>query len=76
MEKEFLNAHGVPFEDHVITPDDQKTKEYLVDLTGQMGVPVTVITDTDHPDAEPEVIVGFSEPLFIEKLGLGEKAAA
>ncbi|MDB4984304.1 MAG: glutaredoxin [Patescibacteria group bacterium] len=70
MEKDFLNAHSVAFEDHVIAPDDMKTKEYLADLTGQMGVPVTVIVDTDHPDADPQVIVGFSEPLFVEKLGL------
>ena len=70
MEKEFLNAHNVPFEDHVIKPEDVEIKKYLMDLTGQLGVPVTVITDSDHPDADPQVMVGFSEQLFRDKLGI------
>jgi len=70
MEKEFLTANNVPFEDHVIKPEDVETKKYLMDLTGQLGVPVTVITDSDHPDADPQVIVGFSESLFREKLSI------
>ena len=70
LEKEFLNSHGIAFEDHVIAPTDMETKKYLVDLTGQMGVPVTVITDTDKPDEQPQVLVGFSQALFEQVLGI------
>jgi len=77
LEKDFLKANNIPFDDHVIMPGDFETKKYLMDLTGQMGVPVTVITDSDHPDAEPQVIVGFSQSLFEQQLGIsGMKAAA
>ncbi len=71
MEKDFLKSHDIAFDDHIITPDDMETKKYLVDLTGQLGVPVTVITDSEHPDAEPQVLVGFSQALFEQALGLG-----
>lgn len=76
LEKEFLNSQGIAFNDHVIAPDDIKTKTYLRDLTGQLGVPVTVITDSDKPDQEPQVLVGFSEALFRQVLGLGNATAA
>ena len=78
MEKEWLTSNNIPFEDHVIGIDDMETKKYLIDLTGQMGVPVTVITDSETPDQEPLVLVGFSQALFEEKLGMhdGMKTAA
>jgi glutaredoxin 3 len=76
MEKDFLAANNVPFEDHVIAIDDIETKKYLMDLTGQMGVPVTVITDSDHPDDEPQVLVGFSQSLFEQILGLNGQVKA
>jgi hypothetical protein len=44
-------------------------RKYMLELTGQMGVPVTVITDPEHPDT-PDVFVGFSQALLEEKLGL------
>lgn len=69
MEKEFLIGHNIPFNDHDVTNDMEK-RVYIRDLTGQMGVPVTVITDTDHPDADPLVFVGFAQGLFEEKLGI------
>lgn len=68
MEKEFLTAHNIPFTDYDVAADQEKRRQML-DLTGQMGVPVTVITDPEHPD-EPIVFVGFSQALLEEKLGL------
>ncbi len=70
MEKEFFKSKDIAFEDIVIQPQDVETKKYLMDLTGQMGVPVTVITDTDQPDAQPQVLVGFSQAMFEQVLGL------
>ncbi len=69
MEKDFLTAKGITFIDHDVAADAEKRK-YILELTGQMGVPVTVISDTDTPDADPDVLVGFSQALFEQKLGL------
>ena len=68
MEKEFLTAKGIAFTDHDVASDPEK-RSYIVDLTGQMGVPVTVITDPSNPD-QPDILVGFSQPLFEQKLGI------
>jgi glutaredoxin len=69
LEKEFLTSKGIEFIDHDVASDQEKRK-YIVELTGQMGVPVTVITDVDHPDQHPDVLVGFSQALFEQKLGI------
>lgn len=68
MEKDFLTSKGISFIDYNVAADMEKRK-YMVELTGQMGVPVTVITDPEHPDT-PDVFVGFSQTLLEEKLGL------
>ncbi|MEI8224135.1 MAG: glutaredoxin domain-containing protein [bacterium] len=69
MEKGYLTSHNIAFTDHDVASDMEKRK-YIVELTGQMGVPVTVITDLDHPDQHPDVLVGFSQALFEQKLGI------
>lgn len=76
MEKDYLTAKGIPFIDYNVAEDMERRKQML-DLTGQMGVPVTVITDPAKPD-EPEIFVGFSEYMMDTKLGLndGMKMAA
>lgn len=68
MEKEFLKAHNIPFTDYDVASDMEKRK-YIIELSGQMGVPVTVITDPANPD-HPDILVGFAQGLFEEKLGL------
>ena len=68
MEKDFLTEKGIPFVDYNVAADMEKRKQML-ELTGQMGVPVTVITDPAHPDT-PDIFVGFSQALLEEKLGL------
>jgi glutaredoxin len=69
MEKDYLTSHNIAFTDHDVASDMEKRK-YIVELTGQMGVPVTVITDLYHPDQHPDVLVGFSQSLFEQKLGI------
>lgn len=69
LEKDFLTSKGISFTDYNVAADAEK-RAYIVELTGQMGVPVTVITDLDNPEADKQVLVGFSQALFEEKLGL------
>ncbi len=60
--KDFFTEHGVPFTDYDVVALPEKREEML-DLTGQLGVPVIVIGD--------EVLVGYDPARLSEKLGLG-----
>jgi glutaredoxin len=57
MAKEFFAAHGVPFTDHDVAQDLEKRKE-MIDVTGQMGVPVIIVTSAN---GEKENVIGFDE---------------
>ncbi len=59
--KEFFTEHGVSYTEHDVASDVEKRKE-MVDMTGQMGVPVIRIED--------DVIIGYEEPKLQELLGL------
>lgn len=65
MTKEFLKEKNVAFTDHDVAADSEKAQE-MVDLSGQMGVPVVVIGEGDDKD----IIVGFDEAKLKESLGL------
>lgn len=58
--KEFFTANNVAYTDHNVGTDLEKRKE-MVDMTGQMGVPVIRIGD--------DVIIGFDEGKIKELLG-------
>ena len=58
--KDFFAANNVAFQDFNVATDLEKRKE-MVDMTGQMGVPVIRIGD--------DVIVGFDEAKIKELLG-------
>ncbi len=64
-EKQYLKEKGVKFEDVDVAADERKADE-LVEKSGQMAVPVTVIENGDTED----VIVGFNERKLNELLGL------
>jgi hypothetical protein len=51
--KEFLSSKGIPYHDHDVTTDTAAAEE-VVRLTGQNGVPVTVI--------KGQTVVGFDQP--------------
>ncbi len=59
--KEFFTEHGVSYTEHDVASDVEKRKE-MVDMTGQMGVPVIRVDD--------DVIIGYDEPKLKELLGL------
>lgn len=61
MAKDFFAEHNVKFTDYDVATDMDKRKE-MVDMTGQMGVPVIRIGD--------DVVIGFDEGKVKELLGV------
>jgi len=59
--KDFLKENKVEFTEINVAEDEEK-RNYVVEKSGQMGVPVTIIGD--------EVIVGFNKEKISEILGL------
>ncbi len=61
MAKEFFNENGVVYEDINVAADAERRAE-MVDMTGQMGVPVIRIED--------DVVIGFNKPKIAQLLGI------
>jgi glutaredoxin 3 len=59
--KEFFTAKNVPFTDYNVAQDIERRQE-MVEMTGQMGVPVIRIGD--------DVVVGFDQRKVAELLGV------
>jgi glutaredoxin len=65
-EKRFLTQKGVAFTDVDVEADQAEAAE-MVKLSGQMGVPYTVIT---KPDGSTVGILGFDQPKLTSELGI------
>jgi glutaredoxin len=63
MAKDYFTANNVPFEEYNVGTDIEKRKEML-ELTGQMGVPVITV------EGETEPVIGFDKPHLTKVLGL------
>jgi glutaredoxin 3 len=63
MAKEFFKAHGVEYVNHDVSTDAERRAEML-DLSGQMGVPVIVIGNN--------LIIGFDKRKIAELLNIKE----
>ena len=61
MTKEFLHEQGIPFTDHNVAADIAKRQE-MIEMTGQMGVPVIKIGD--------EILIGFDRDKIASKIGI------
>lgn len=61
MAKEYFTQNNVAFTDHNVATDLEKRQEML-ELTGQMGVPVIKIGD--------DIVIGFDQGHIAELLGL------
>ncbi len=59
--KEFFNENKIAFTEHDVASDLDKRSE-MIDMTGQMGVPVIRVDD--------DVIIGFDEDKLKELLGV------
>ena len=64
--KEFLSGKGIPYQDHDVNSDPSAAQE-AIKLTGQNGVPVTVI--------DGKTVVGFNEPRLEELIAQAQAAA-
>ena len=62
MAKEYFKANSVAYE-AIDVASDLEARKAMVEMTGQMGVPVIVVGDTD-------VVVGFDQPKIASLLGL------
>lgn len=61
LAKDFFKDNNVEFTEHDVASDTEKRGE-MIDMTGQMGVPVIRIED--------DVIIGYDEAKIKELLGL------
>ncbi len=68
MEKEWLDKNKIKNE-VVYVDKDQKMAQYMVERTGQMGVPATEI---EYEDGEMEYIIGFDKNRLSDILGVKE----
>lgn len=59
--KEFFKENEVAYTEHDVASDAEKRQE-MIDMTGQMGVPVIKIGD--------DIVIGFDEPKIREMLGM------
>ncbi|MFA5132435.1 MAG: glutaredoxin family protein [Candidatus Paceibacterota bacterium] len=61
MAKDWMAAKNIPFKDYNVGEDLVKRKE-MVEMTGQLGVPVIKIGD--------EVMIGFNQEKMAQLLGV------
>lgn len=66
MEKQYLDSKGIPYE-NVFVDQDAKAAEEMVQRSGQMGVPFTIIT---KDDGKEEHILGFDQARISQALGI------
>ena len=66
MEREYLDSKGVGYEEIFVDHNMKKARE-MIELSGQMGVPFTVI---EKENGETVEILGFDKQKIDETLGL------
>jgi glutaredoxin 3 len=59
--KDFFKQHNIKYTEHDVAVDAEKRAE-MIDISGQMGVPVIQIDDN--------VVIGYNEKAFHELLGV------
>ena len=64
MEKAYLDEQGIHYTEIDVTSDPSKADE-MVQKTGQMAVPVTVIANGDE-----QVLIGFDKEALNKALGI------
>ena len=68
LAKQFLTENNIAYEDVDVAVDEARATE-MVQLSGQMGVPVIVIT---QDDGSQEVLVGFQQERLQELLKINK----
>jgi glutaredoxin 3 len=68
MLKKYLTSKGQAFD--LVNLDEQPDeRQKLIDMTGQMSVPVTIVADDALQDVSPHVVVGWKPGLIASALG-------
>ena len=67
MAKEFFQKNNVEYEEYDVAADPKKAEE-MVEMSGQMGVPVIAIGEGDSQ----ELIIGFDQAKLTELLEIKE----
>ena len=65
--KELFKSNNIQYEEYNAAADAERREE-MINKTGQLGVPVTVVSEMDGSQAE--VVIGFDEPRLRAALGL------
>lgn len=65
-QKQFLAEHNIDFVE-VAVDENQAAAEEMISLSGQMGVPFTIITSDD---GSVEKVLGFDQPKLKAALGV------
>ncbi len=66
LAKDYFTAHNVPFTDINVGTDMVRRTE-MIEMTGQMGVPVISITEEGK---DPIIMVVFNEKLIADSLDI------
>ena len=66
MAKEFFQANNVQYEEFDVASDEAKRNE-MVEMTGQMGVPVIAVADEG---GQPDIVIGFDKGHLAGLLGI------
>ena len=66
MEKEYLTKRGIKFINYFADEDPARAQE-MIDKSGQMGVPVTIIKDDKGKE---EIVVGFERNRLDKIIGI------
>lgn len=65
MAKKWLAGKRLAYEEVNLEQHPERVRE-MVELSGQMGVPVIVLKDDDEKHPRTEVVVGFNPPKLVE----------
>lgn len=66
MQKDYLDSKGITYENIFVDENPEAAKE-MIQESGQMGVPFTVILDDAGKKTE---ILGFDKQKFVTALGI------
>lgn len=66
MQRDYFRNHNIEY-DEILIDDDLAEAMKMVEISGQMGVPFTVI---DKDDGQKITILGFDRPRIDEALGI------
>lgn len=65
MEKDFFKSKNVAYKE-ILVDQDEKAAEEMIKLTGQYGVPVTVV----EKDGAKDIVVGWDKRKLSELVGV------